>query len=775
MTPEDNIIGALVRRRRLEAGLTLEELGERAQVSPRTVGNLERGAIRGPHPTTLRAIADALALNGEDRRNIEAAARALRRAQSRSASRPVRPSLPIEFVGRQAELDQVAEVHRRPGTPGLVRTVLVTGGPGLGKTTLALHAGDVLSEDLPDGVHFIDLQGLDEHPLTAAQVCRRVLRAVGADDKQVPTVWDYLLSAARSALSERRAMFVLDNAANADQYDPLVTIGARSTLVITSRRPLKGDTAVRLQPMDRASSINLLRAGLGDRVDQDITGDLGELAEMCSDTPLALSLAARRLATRRQWSVPFMVDRLRHARAPLDVLAQDGERMDAVVDLSYRQLTSDAAQVLRRMSLVVGSEASYPMLSLVAGLPEDHVDVALEELVEAGLVEARGNARFGTHDLIRAFARVRLGSADPPDEVARAEGRLADWLLDNLTEVGRVYTPIDQQDEKATEATFAQPADAQEWLRTERRTWFWAVAYLARTNQHRRVLDAAGATRFLTYRHSGWPEWQTVWELALRSAVAMADRLAEAMAHLALASIHGNGLVDGDRALHHSEQALSIGLESGDVAIQADALYAMADVHSDIPGESGTALTEATRAREAYEAIGNGYKQTETTSMIAYILSDLGRHEESVREYDALLDLLDEQGRDGRSPTDSSRIVALSNMGLPLTELGRLDDAMMVAHKAMELADETGYHDFSAFSRRRMAIVRLRMSDRQGARAWFDDALRVCSEHQLSYPAQAIARTVAELGPPIIDVQHGQLSARIADIRQQLDAVLGPA
>jgi tetratricopeptide (TPR) repeat protein len=414
------------------------------------------------------------------------------------------------------------------------------------------------------------------------------------------------------------------------------------------------------------------------------------------------------------------------------------------------------------------------MLSLVAGLPEDHVDLALEELVEAGLVEARGDARFGTHDLIRSFARTRLVSVDSAEEVAGAEGRLADWLLDNLTEIGRVYTPLDQQGDKATEATFAEPADAQEWLRAERRTWAWALAYLARTNQHRRVLAAVESTRYLTYRHVGWPEWETAWELALRSAVADADRRSEAKAHLALASIHGNGLVDGDRALFHSEQALSIGVETGDVAIQADALYAMADVHSDAPEGSGAALIEATRAREAYRAIGNGYKQIETTSMIAYILSFLERHEESVQEYGELISLLDQQGRDGHSPTDSSRIVALSNVGFPLCELGRLDEAMAVAREAMELADETGYHEFSAFSRRRMAIVLLKKDDRQGARVWFEDALRVCAEHQLPYPAQAVAKTVAELGRPLVDVEQGPLGERIADIRRQLDELLGP-
>ena len=52
----------LLRQYRLAAGLTQEELAERARISVRAIGDLERGARRTPHKDTLRLLAEALSL-----------------------------------------------------------------------------------------------------------------------------------------------------------------------------------------------------------------------------------------------------------------------------------------------------------------------------------------------------------------------------------------------------------------------------------------------------------------------------------------------------------------------------------------------------------------------------------------------------------------------------------------------------------------------------------------------------------------------------------------
>jgi transcriptional regulator with XRE-family HTH domain len=67
--------GGLLRRLRREAGLTQEELAERAGVSARTVSDLEREVALTPRNETARLLADALNLTGAARESFETVAR----------------------------------------------------------------------------------------------------------------------------------------------------------------------------------------------------------------------------------------------------------------------------------------------------------------------------------------------------------------------------------------------------------------------------------------------------------------------------------------------------------------------------------------------------------------------------------------------------------------------------------------------------------------------------------------------------------------------------
>lgn len=73
--PPDGSFGALLQTFRHRAYLSQEQLATRAELSERTVRNLEAGRVRSPRSTTVRLLADALELAEPEREGWLAAAR----------------------------------------------------------------------------------------------------------------------------------------------------------------------------------------------------------------------------------------------------------------------------------------------------------------------------------------------------------------------------------------------------------------------------------------------------------------------------------------------------------------------------------------------------------------------------------------------------------------------------------------------------------------------------------------------------------------------------
>jgi transcriptional regulator with XRE-family HTH domain len=137
--PSDALsFGALPRRHRSAAGLTQEELAERAGLSRRGIADLERGARRAPYADTVERLAAALELSDSEH---AALVDAVRRSQRWVAVDDISPAQTggradsSVFVGRGAELDVLRSACDRAGH-GQGGVVLVAGEPGIGKTTL---------------------------------------------------------------------------------------------------------------------------------------------------------------------------------------------------------------------------------------------------------------------------------------------------------------------------------------------------------------------------------------------------------------------------------------------------------------------------------------------------------------------------------------------------------------------------------------------------------------------------------------------------------------
>jgi transcriptional regulator with XRE-family HTH domain len=135
---------SLLKRHRDAAGLTQEELAGRAKLGVRTISDLERGISKAPYRTTIRRLANALELSGEDRTELEASARHPVEQPSRGDRTPIEGGFlgavpTARLVARAEELGRILDaLEATEGGSG--RLVLLAGEPGIGKTRLAQEA-----------------------------------------------------------------------------------------------------------------------------------------------------------------------------------------------------------------------------------------------------------------------------------------------------------------------------------------------------------------------------------------------------------------------------------------------------------------------------------------------------------------------------------------------------------------------------------------------------------------------------------------------------------
>src|SRR5919205_1167579 len=135
-------LGRLLRRFREAAGLSQEELAERAGLSARGVSDLERGLRRSPYPATIRRLALALELPSADRAMLLAAAHAPPGGATPSPPPVVEHGA---YLGARAAFGLVGRHHElielntalHSSLAGSGRLLLLSGEAGIGKTRLA--------------------------------------------------------------------------------------------------------------------------------------------------------------------------------------------------------------------------------------------------------------------------------------------------------------------------------------------------------------------------------------------------------------------------------------------------------------------------------------------------------------------------------------------------------------------------------------------------------------------------------------------------------------
>ena len=732
----DREFGPLLRRYRVGAGLTQEELAQRAGLSVRAVSDMERGRTRKPFLRSVRQLAVALALAPPQRALLIAAAEpeagltVTAEAGQSDGGRHFIPPVPRQlpsgvarFTGRAAELSTLAGLvglsRREDGT-----AVVISGTAGVGKTALAVHFAHQVAADFPDGQLYVNLRGAGPTGVPAApeEAIRGFLAAFGLGADGVPPDVDAQAALFRSLLAGRRVLLVLDNALDEQQVRPLLPGSAGCMTVVTSRKQMAGLAATAqarlldLGVLSGTESVQLLAARLGgDRVDEEPEAAV-RVSALCARLPLALSVAAARAATRSGVPLAALADELRRHN-PLDALETGDEvsSVRVVLSWSYRGLSPPAAAMFRLLGLHVGMDISLPAAASLAGVPRPQARAALGELARASLLTEHQPERYACHDLLRAYAAELAAAADGEARCQAAVKRILDYYLHTAHAASQhLYPgrrPIDMSP-AAYEVCPEAPADhaqALAWFKAEHAALLAAVTQAVGNGLNKHAWQIPWALVPYFDWCGGLRDWVVTQRAALVAARRADDKTGLAHAHRLLGRAYT--LLGHLGAAHlHLTRALRLSASGGDAV--------------------GQAL--------AHHQLGNLYSRQ-------------GKHDEGQAHDREALRLYE------GAQHDSGRGWAFNELAWALVHLGTDDEALACARKAADIQARLGDRFHQALARDTLGRVQQHLGDYAGAIASYEQALRLCRElgsrYYQSLTLSHLGDTYQAAGDPVTAVR----------------------
>src|SRR5882757_10741908 len=394
---------------------------------------------------------------------------------------PVRPAqLPAtvtDFTGRASVVQELSDVLASASSvEGRVMAVSALAGiGGVGKTTLAVHVAHQSRGAFPDGQLYVDLQGAGSRAAEPETVLGAFLRALGTADSAIPDSLEERSALYRSVLDGRRVLVLLDNARDAAQVRPLLPGMEGCAALVTSRVrmvDLAGAHLVDLDVMSPEEALQLFTKIVGrERVSSERQAAL-DVVGACGFLPLAIRIAAARLAARRTWTVSVLARKLADQRRRLDELRAGDLAVKATFALGYGHLSPAQARAFRLLSLPDGPDISLDAAAAVLDLDPYETEQLLEALVDISLIESAAPARYRFHDLLRLYARECAERDESPQANCEALSRLLDFYLASASCAYELENPGDRVlDHLAVTSrpglAFASREAALEWLFSE--------------------------------------------------------------------------------------------------------------------------------------------------------------------------------------------------------------------------------------------------------------------------------------------------------------------
>jgi len=731
----------LLRRLRVAARLTQEELAETAGISPRSVSDLERGINRTARKDTALLLADALNLTGPPRVAFVAAARGRAPAEEVLAARSeaaagngsaaaagdgsaaaATQTLPRDigsFTGRETDLALLLEtLADATDGGGTVAIHAIDGMAGIGKTTFAVHAAHEFAGGFPDGQFFLPLHAHTpgQRPVDPADALASLLLMAGVAPQNLPPGQEARAARWRDQVAGKRILLLLDDATGHDQVRPLLPGTPGSLVLITSRRrltALEDATVLSLDTLVPADAEALL-ARLARRPDlvpgEDATR---EITRLCGYLPLAIGMLAGQLRHHPARDAAELAAELAAARDRLALMRAENLSVAAAFDLSYQDLTADQQRLFGRLGLVPGSDIDPYAAAALDATGVDTARTRLDELYDHHLITEPAPGRYLLHDLLREYSRALAADGDQADARA-ATARLMDYYAHVAAAAGQhiaTWTTAGSRHPPgrppSSAPQLATSDEAAGWLDAERPNLHAAVGFAANAMPGHAIAIATAMGGFLRSRG----HW--------------------------------------DRAAAQYQTALSAARRAGDLPGQAGALDELGLLQQ-LTGDYPAAAATLAQAVTLYQDLGDRPGQ-------AYALNHLGLAQQETGDYPAAMANHEQALALARAAGDPlAEAVSLTDLALVQQLTGDFAPSAVGYQRALALfrtigskfdeADvlcelggvqrQTGDYEAAAASQHQALELFRRIGDRLG-QGWALDELGLLQQRTGDYPAAA--------------------------------------
>ncbi|CAB3990606.1 E3 ubiquitin- ligase DZIP3 [Paramuricea clavata] len=311
------------------------------------------------------------------------------------------PDKPCTFIGRDAEVKEIISSLTENGC-GIVSIV---GGPGFGKSTVAIQVSHHLIDNHDIIVIFSYLSNVSTVPDVFLRLCQDVGVNPGEDSKLSFTLWlkdikervvlvmDNIEQLLEEEIRSEFTELVLTLRKNSQQQ--LQILATTRTAFSIPNQPTKN---IQIGELDEKSSVELLRGCCPNTEVKD--SYLCDLANLCGFIPLALCITGSRIPRLDDPTelIEWLIEK------PMKAL-QSTDKTQCVrkaIEFSFQMLSNEEKKAFARLSVFNGN---FQKKSAQEAIERDGLETQdfLEQLVDRSLIQSSSDNRFVIHLLIRRF------------------------------------------------------------------------------------------------------------------------------------------------------------------------------------------------------------------------------------------------------------------------------------------------------------------------------------------------------------------------------------